>query len=119
MNSEEIQVVAFEIILHSGNARTLVHQAFDEMRKRNFIKSNEDLKISNDELLLAHKAQSQLLKDYASGNKIDMEVILVHAQDHLMTTMTLREMAIEMQHLYEEVQNIENSNDTQTETDTG
>ena len=30
-----------------------------------------------------------------------MEIIMVHAQDHLMTTMTMSEMAIEMSYLYE------------------
>lgn len=32
-----------------------------------------------------------------------MEIIMVHAQDHLMTTMTLREVALEMLHLYRKV----------------
>lgn len=34
MKSEDIQVVAFEIILHSGNARTMVHKAFEAMREK-------------------------------------------------------------------------------------
>lgn len=34
MNSEELQVAAFEIILHSGNARTVIHDAFASMRKK-------------------------------------------------------------------------------------
>ncbi|MBZ6003151.1 PTS cellobiose transporter subunit IIA [Leuconostoc gelidum subsp. aenigmaticum] len=109
MNSEEIQVIAFEIILHSGNSRTNIHEAFEAMRRKDFKLSDQKLKDSNAELLLAHKAQTNLLQTYAAGTKIDMEIILVHAQDHLMTTMTLREMAIEMQNLYREVKNIEDS----------
>lgn len=40
MEQEEIQVVAFEIILHSGTARTNIHDAFKRcvkttMKKRN------------------------------------------------------------------------------------
>ncbi|WP_042251790.1 PTS cellobiose transporter subunit IIA [Leuconostoc mesenteroides] len=119
MKSEDIQVVAFEIILHSGNARTMVHKAFEAMREKKFKLSNENLKLSNDELLLAHKSQTNLLQEYAEGSHIDMEIILVHAQDHLMTTMTLREMAIEMQTLYEEVQDIEKRNQTRAKNATG
>ncbi|QVI35240.1 PTS cellobiose transporter subunit IIA [Lacticaseibacillus chiayiensis] len=100
MNSDDIQLIAFEIILHSGNSRTMIHEAFAAMRVGNFDKADERLKASNDELLLAHQSQSDLLKKYASGTKIEMEIILVHAQDHLMTTMTLREVALEMEHLY-------------------
>ena len=109
MNSEEIQVIAFEIILHSGNSHTNIHEAFAAMRHKDFELSEKKLKMSNDELMLAHKSQTKLLQNYAAGTKIDMEIILVHAQDHLMTTMTLREMAIEMQNLYKEVKAIEDS----------
>ena len=33
--------------------------------------------------------KQKLLQDYASGVEIKIEIIMVHAQDHLMTTMTL------------------------------
>ncbi|MBP3038501.1 PTS cellobiose transporter subunit IIA [Bacillaceae bacterium Marseille-Q3522] len=98
---KNLQEVAFEIILHSGSARTMVHEAFKYMREGNFDEADKKLDEANQALLLAHKSQTQLLQDYASGEKIEMEIIMVHAQDHLMTTMTLREIAIEMKHLYQ------------------
>ncbi|MGO3609699.1 MAG: PTS cellobiose transporter subunit IIA [Enterococcus sp.] len=101
MNSEELQVAAFEIILHSGNARTVIHDAFASMRKKEDEKAKEQLEEANEQLLKAHKAQTQLLKEYAGGKKIEMEIIMVHAQDHLMTTMTLLEVANEMRYLYQ------------------
>ncbi|MDN3954757.1 PTS cellobiose transporter subunit IIA [Sporolactobacillus laevolacticus] len=97
---ENLQVVAFDIILHSGSARAMVHEAFKFMREGNFEMADAKLADANQELLKAHKSQTQLLQDYAKGKKIEMEIIMIHAQDHLMTTMTLREVAIEMEHLY-------------------
>ena len=58
MNSDDIQLIAFEIILHSGNSRTMIHEAFAAMRVGDFDKADERLKASNDELLLAHQSQS-------------------------------------------------------------
>lgn len=101
MSSEDIQLIAFNIILHSGNAKTKIHDAFNSMRKADFITSNQLLEEANQEILEAHKSQTGLLQSYANGTNINMEIIMVHAQDHLMTTMTLREVAIEMSHLYE------------------
>lgn len=101
MSSEDIQVTAFEIILHSGNARTIIHQAFASMRKKDFETSKEQLESANEEIVTAHQSQTSLLKDYAGGKKIEMEIIMVHAQDHLMTTMTLLEVAREMEFLYQ------------------
>lgn len=103
MNPEEVQVAAFEIILNSGNARTVVHEAFADMRAGNYEAAEAKLEQSNDELLLAHQAQTKLLQEYASGTEIKIEIIMVHAQDHLMTTMTLREVALEMLELYKKV----------------
>ena len=103
MNQEELQVAAFEIILHSGTARTEVHEAFAAMREGRFDEAEEKLEFANQELVEAHHAQTKLLQDYASGVEIKIEIIMVHAQDHLMTTMTLREVALEMLALHRKV----------------
>ncbi|CAM4152975.1 PTS cellobiose transporter subunit IIA [Streptococcus penaeicida] len=103
MTNDELQMAAFEIILNSGNSRTTVHEAFAAMREGNYDKAAELLEAANEELLLAHKAQTKLLQEYAGGTEIKIEIIMVHAQDHLMTTMTLREVALEMLELYKKV----------------
>lgn len=103
MNTEELQVAAFEIILHSGTARTEVHEAFALMREGKYEESEEKLEVANSELVEAHHAQTKLLQDYASGVEIKIEIIMVHAQDHLMTTMTLLEVAKEMLELHKKI----------------
>lgn len=100
MNTEELQMAAFGIILSSGNARTIVHEAFAAMREGEYEKAEQLLEDANADMLEAHHAQTNLLQEYASGTEIKIEIIMVHAQDHLMTTMTLREVAIEMLALY-------------------
>ena len=104
MNQEELQVVAFEIILHSGSARTSVHEAFADMREGHYNEAAEKLEVANADLLEAHHAQTNLLQEYASGTDIKIEIIMVHAQDHLMTTMTLHEVALEMLNLYRKIE---------------
>lgn len=103
MTKEDLQVISFEIILHSGDARTMIHEGFALMREGKFSAAEEKLTAANNELLEAHKAQTRLLQDYANGEEIVMEVIVVHAEDHLMTTMALREMAVEMLQVYREI----------------
>ena len=103
MNKENLLVVSFDIILHSGNARTMLHEAFELMREGEFLEAEKKLDDANNELMEAHKAQTSLLRDYVNGEEIVMEVIIVHAEDHLMTTMALREMSVEMLHVYREM----------------
>ena len=102
MTKDDLQVVAFEIILHSGNARTMIHEGLDLMHEGKFEESEKKMEDSNKELLEAHKSQTILLSNYANGDEIVMEIIMVHAQDHLMTTMTLREMALEQMKMYKQ-----------------
>ena len=61
-------MTSFDIIFHSGNARTLIHEAFRSMRKEMF-EEVEELRQANEEILHAHQSQTQLLKEYASGTK--------------------------------------------------
>ena len=76
MNQEELQVAAFEIILNSGNARATVHEAFSEMREGHYAEAEEKLELANTELVEAHRAQTKLLQDYASGIEMKMEIII-------------------------------------------
>lgn len=103
MTKDDLQVAAFEIILHSGDARTMVHEGLDFMNQGKFEEADQKMEDANNELAEAHKAQTKLLQDYANGEEVTMEIIMVHAQDHLMTTMTLREMAIEFSKMYKQI----------------
>jgi len=103
MSPEEVQGVAFQIILESGDARTIVHEAFGLMRESKFEEANEKLDLANEAVIRAHRSQTDLLKKFADGQSFDMDILMVHSQDHLMTTMTLREVAVEMLHLYEKI----------------
>ena len=63
MNTEELQVAAFEIILHSGTARATVHEAFAAMRLGHYDEASQKLEAANTELVEAHHAQTKLLQD--------------------------------------------------------
>ena len=56
MDTEELTMAAFEIILNSGNARAVVHEAFAAMREDNYELAAAKLQEANDELLKAHQA---------------------------------------------------------------
>ena len=103
MEEEESQVVAFNIILHSGTARASIHEAMELMRDAKFEEADQKLEEANEELVLAHQAQTELLQEFSRGTMIEIQIIMVHAQDHLMTTMTLQEVAKEMEYLYQRI----------------
>lgn len=59
---------------------------------------------SSEQLGEAHKSQTALIQGEASGNSLDISMLLIHAQDHLMTTMTLKDLANEIIDLYQKIE---------------
>lgn len=98
MNSE---TVAMTIIAHSGDARTMAFQALEEAKKGNCEEAKELLKKSEASAILAHKAQTELLTSEANGEKTDLNVLLIHSQDHLMTSLLAQELIKEIILLHE------------------
>lgn len=105
--TEEIQMLSFTIILHAGNARSYAMEAIGLAKGYDFKAAREKIEAANNEFVEAHQFQTKLIQAEASGQKNDVTVILVHAQDHLMTAMTVKDLAIEMIDMYERMKAIE------------
>ena len=54
----------------------------------------------NEEMLKAHSIQTDLIVKEAGGESIEVGLIMVHSQDHLMTSMLAQELIIEMIQMY-------------------
>lgn len=81
---ENIEAVIFELIVHSGNARGMLFEALDAAEA---------------EMTIAHNLQTKLIQDDLKGQG-QISLLLIHAQDQLMTTMSeqaLIERLIKMQ----------------------
>ncbi|MBM7587915.1 PTS system cellobiose-specific IIA component [Bacillus pakistanensis] len=96
--------VSFQLILHSGNARSYAMEAITLAKKRNFTAALKSLEESGKELTEAHNIQTTLLQTEASGTPIDLSILLVHAQDHLMNSITVKDLAGEMVELYSTIE---------------
>ena len=94
--SEELQMLSFMIILHAGNARSFAMEAISLAKEYQFEEARSKIEEADKEFNEAHHVQTKLLQEEASGNKNEVTVILVHAQDHLMTAMTVKDLANEM-----------------------
>ena len=95
-DKEQLQMVSMEIILAAGDARSHIHGAFADMRSGAFKEASQKLDDAHESIKQAHAAQTSLLQKLANGVPFEVDILLVHAQDHLMTTMTLHEMSKEM-----------------------
>lgn len=99
-----IELVAMELVGNAGEARSLAFEALAKAKKGNFEKAEELLNQSKEASLKAHHTQTELICNEADGNKVEIGLLMVHAQDHLMTSILARELISEMIELYKKLQ---------------
>lgn len=94
------EMISFGIIANAGDARSYAFQALDAAKQGKFDEADELMKKSEDSSTLAHKSQTDLLFKEMNGQHTDVDVLLVHSQDHLMTSMLAQELIKELIELY-------------------
>ena len=99
-NNEQI---AFQLILHSGNAKSLLMEAMYKARDGEFEEARRKVNEAKAELRLAHHSQTSLIQSEAGGQQYKINILLVHAQDHLMNTLTTRDLVEEIIYLHEKI----------------
>ncbi|MDK2920315.1 MAG: cellobiose system component [Candidatus Petromonas sp.] len=97
---DNVNDLAFQLILFAGNGRSYAMEAIQEAKKGNFEKAEELIKKAGEEIGQAHKFQTELIHQEAQGQPVAVNILLVHAQDHLMTSMVVRDLANEIIELY-------------------
>lgn len=99
-NENGTEMIAFEIIANAGDAKALAFEALEAAKEGNFEEADALLKKSDEAAVKAHRVQTDLLCKEANGEKTAVDVLLVHSQDHLMTSMLAVELIKEMITLY-------------------
>ncbi len=89
-----------EIIVNSGEAKSLAFEAIQLAKKGQMDDAKERLDEAAKVHIEAHKAQTELLTQEANGEKTPFSMLLVHAQDHLMNSITFVDLAKEVVELY-------------------
>jgi len=102
MDKETLQGISFQLIGYAGDAFSYFFQAVEKAREGKFEEADQMIAEGDKQMIEAHRAQTDLLTAEASGKDMEFSVILVHAQDHLMTTMMYERVAKEFINLYKE-----------------
>ena len=97
MNREEVTLLGFEIVAYAGDARSKLLEALKAAEAGDFAKADSLVDEAGSCIAEAHHAQTSLLTE-AAGEDLAYSVTMMHGQDHLMTTILLKDL---MHHLIE------------------
>ena len=100
ISAAELELTMIEIVALSGDARTKLLGAVKEAKAGNFDRVQALVDEAQELLNDAHRSQTDLLTAEARGEVTTPSVLLVHAQDHLMTTMLLRDVIEALTDIY-------------------
>lgn len=95
------------LIVHGGNARSLSLKALIKARNFEFKEAEQLIEKAGLELNEAHQVQTLLIQAESRGEETDISLLMVHAQDHLMNAMTVKDLAQEIILLNNKLQQIE------------
>lgn len=104
MNREEANMIGFQIVAYAGDARSSLIESMDAAEKGEFDKAELLVKEADENIKKAHNIQTKMLAEEAAGDEVEVGFIMVHGQDHLMTTLLLRDMIKHMINLYKKNQ---------------
>ncbi|PRX32475.1 PTS system cellobiose-specific IIA component [Orenia metallireducens] len=103
MSSEEI---VFKIITEAGNAKGVSFEAFALAKEGKFAEAEEKLKEANQFFHQAHDIQTELITKEAQGQKNEVSILMVHAQDHLAGATLAKDLIAEMIQMQKEIHNL-------------
>lgn len=99
----DMEMVSFGIVASAGSARSLAFESLKTAKTGDFEKADELMEQAEAAALGAHDSQTAILSKFCAGEEVPVDVLLVHAQDHLMTSMLARELIAEINLLYKEI----------------
>lgn len=101
---DDMDAVVMELIVNAGDGRSLAIQAIREARVGKFEEAESLLEQCCEALTRCHHAQTDLIQSEINGQGTPVSLLMVHAQDHIMNAMTVKDLAAELVAMLKEKQ---------------
>ena len=92
----DIEMIVMRLVVNGGNARSTAIEALRAAKVGDFKKADELMEEADTILKEAHEIQTEMIQNELNGNKVEVGLLMVHAQDHLMNAMTVMDLSKEM-----------------------
>lgn len=99
----ELVQISAQIIVYSGNARERIDQALKAANADDMTEAQKKLEEAEKDLNQAHHVHMKLLQSESKGDPLKFSILLTHAQDTLMVTMSEMHMARHILRLYQKI----------------
>ena len=103
MEDEKNLEVIMGLIMYGGDAKSNAIEAIQAAKSGDFELAKSKITDAEASLTQAHHSQTSMLTKEAQGERADVSLLMVHGQDHLMTSIAFTDLAKEIVDLYKRI----------------
>ncbi|MCD7950721.1 MAG: PTS lactose/cellobiose transporter subunit IIA [Erysipelotrichaceae bacterium] len=100
---DEQEMIIMNLIVNAGSARSSSIEAIQYAKAGDLDKAEESMQAAKETVNEAHHAQTEMIQAEIRGEKTPLNLLMVHAQDHLMTSLLCLDMAQEFIDIYKKL----------------
>ena len=98
--TQELEMICFQLITSVGNARSLFIEAIREAKKGEYKKAQELMEEGSKSLKEGHSVHFELLQKEAEGQSEPIPLLLIHAEDQMMSAEAFKILGDEFINVY-------------------
>ena len=106
---EGLELICFQIIMNSGNARSYFVESINDARNYNFEEAQKKIDEGNKAFNNCHEFHAKLIQKEASEENIEFKLLLLHAEDLQMSAEMFGILAAQNLELCKKIQRLESN----------
>ena len=105
--SSDVTLETMQIIAFAGDARSDFLEAVRCAGKGDKEKAEQLIEEGKNKILEAHHFQTDLIQRECGGERLDINFLSIHGQDHLMTALVIKDLSQCILDLYQRIEILE------------
>lgn len=101
---EGIELLSFQMISFNGSARSCFVEAIMAAKEGDFERAEQLMAEGEEQFVEGHRVHAQLIQKEASGEATTVNLLLIHAEDQMMSAELLKIVAAELIDIHKRIQ---------------
>lgn len=97
---EKTELICFQIIANAGGAKTVFMEALSAAKDGHFKQAEEKIQLGEDLINKGHELHECLIQKEAAGQPNPFSLVLLHAEDQLMSALQIKTLVQELIDVY-------------------
>lgn len=98
------ELICFEMIASFGSASAMFMEAIQYAKAGQYQEAQEAIEEGEKAFIEGHSAHAGLIQAFANNEKIEVTLLLMHAEDQMMNVEMLKIVALELMDVYQVLQ---------------